>query len=807
MAASRIKGITIKIGGDTTQLQKSLQGVDKVLKTTQNNLKDVNRLLKLDPKNAELLTQKQKNLAGAIDTTKQRLKELRSVSKDSVKPEEWDAVQREIAETEQDLKKLEKEYKNFGSVGAQQVAAVGKQVEAVGHKMAEVGQTMTTYVTLPLVALGTAGAKSFAEVDKTMQLTNATMGNTAEQAELLNNAMKDAAANSTFGMNDAATATLNFARAGLTAEEAAAALAPAMNLAAGEGGNLDTVSGGLVATINGFGDTFDNAAYYADVFANACNNSALNVDELSSAMSTAAHIFAAAGYSVNDAALYMGVMANAGIPAAEAANSLKTGLARLIKPSKEGAEWMEKLGVSVTNSDGSMKNSLTVQRELNKAFGKLSESEQIAAASAIFGKSQMSNWLALINTAPSDVRALTTALQTEGTTAQMAEQMMSGFGGSLEKLKSSLDVAMTSLGEALAPVILAVAEKIQGLVDWFNSLDASQQQMIATIGLVVAAIGPILLILGNLIVLVGQVMTFAPLIIGAIGPVVAAIGSVVTAIGIIPIAIAAAAILIATHWEEIKAATAEFIAAAKAEFEKFKNNIKQVWNNIVTAVQNAVAKVKQKVEDMKTAIGEKITAIKNFFISLQTTIGEKIEAIKTKFGELKTNIITTATNLLSSVKEKFEAVKKAITDPVDTAKELVGKAIDAIKGLFSGATFEFPHINLPHFSWTWESIGGLVSIPKIHIDWYKKAYDNPYLFNSPTVMGTNAGLKGFGDGNGGEIVYGRDQLMRDIAQAAGGETNYTVNVYAADGMDINVLAAKVQNKFVQWERQKEAAFA
>lgn len=807
MAASRIKGITIKIGGDTTQLQKSLQGVDKVLKTTQNNLKDVNRLLKLDPKNAELLTQKQKNLAGAIDTTKQRLKELRSVSKDSVKPEEWDAVQREIAETEQDLKKLEKEYKNFGSVGAQQVAAVGKQVEAVGHKMAEVGQTMTTYVTLPLVALGTAGAKSFAEVDKTMQLTNATMGNTAEQAELLNNAMKDAAANSTFGMNDAATATLNFARAGLTAEEAAAALAPAMNLAAGEGGNLDTVSGGLVATINGFGDTFDNAAYYADVFANACNNSALNVDELSSAMSTAAPIFAAAGYSVSDAALYMGVMANAGIPAAEAANALKTGLARLIKPSKEGATWMKKLGVSVTNADGSMKDSVTIQKELHDAFGTLSESEQIAAASAIFGKNQMSNWLALINTAPEDVNSLSTALQTEGTTAQMAEAMMSGFGGSLEKLKSSLDVAMTSLGEALAPVILAVAEKIQGLVDWFNSLDASQQQMIATIGLVVAAIGPILLILGNLIVLVGQVMTFAPLIIGAIGPVVAAIGSVVTAIGIIPIAIAAAAILIITHWEQIKAATAAFVAAAKEEFEKFKAKVKEVWNNIVTAVKNAVDKVKQKIEDMKTAIGDRITAIKNFFIGLQTTIGEKIEAIKTKFGEMKTNIITTATNLLSSVKEKFEAVKKAITDPVDTAKELVSKAIDAIKGFFSGAKFEFPHINLPHFSWTWESIGGLVSIPKIHIDWYKKAYDNPYLFTSPTLMGTNAGLKGFGDGNGGEIVYGRDQLMRDIAQAAGGETNYTVNVYAADGMDINVLATKVQDKFVQWERQKEAAFA
>jgi TP901 family phage tail tape measure protein len=172
--------------------------------------------------------------------------------------------------------------------------------------------------------------------------------------------MKEAAANSTFGMSEAATATLNFARAGLDAEQAAAALAPAMNLAAGEGGNLDTVSQGLVATINGFGDSFENTSNYADVFASACNNSALDVDSLSSAMSVAAPIFNAAGYSVNDAALYMGVMANNGIEASVAANSLKTGLARLVSPTSEGAAAMEQLGISVTNADGSMKDSVTI---------------------------------------------------------------------------------------------------------------------------------------------------------------------------------------------------------------------------------------------------------------------------------------------------------------------------------------------------------------------------------------------------------------------------------------------------------------
>ena len=169
-------------------------------------------------------------------------------------------------------------------------------MQSLGGTMTSLGKDLSMKVTAPLVGVGTLAAKSYAEVDKTMQLTNATMKNTEEEAKMLDKAMKDAASNSTYGMNEAATATLNYARAGLTAEQAAAALAPAMNLAAGEGGDLDTVSAGLVATINGFAGSFDDASKYADVFANACNNSALDVNSLASSMSVAAPIFNAAGY-------------------------------------------------------------------------------------------------------------------------------------------------------------------------------------------------------------------------------------------------------------------------------------------------------------------------------------------------------------------------------------------------------------------------------------------------------------------------------------------------------------------------------
>ncbi len=693
MAGSRVKGITIEIGGDTTKLQTALKNVNTEIKGTESKLKDVNKLLKMDPGNTELLSQKYKTLQEDIENTKKKLDTLKEASKQAdqalqdgkISQDQYDALQREIAETEQDLKGLEQEYKNFGSVQAQEVAAAGEKMKDFGDKVTNVGTGLTTGVTVPLVALGTAGAANFAEVDKTMALTNKTMGNTSEEAEMLNKAMKNAASNSTYGMKDAATATLNFARAGLDAEQASAALAPAMNLAAGEGGNLDTVSSGLVATINGFHGSFDEAGQYADVFAAACNNSALDVDSLSGAMSVAAPIFASAGYSVNDAALYMGVMANNGIEADKAANSLKTGIARLVSPAKEGAEMMDQLGISVTNSDGTMKDSVTIQKELHDAFSKLSESEQIAAASAIFGKNQMAPWLALINTAPEDVGALDESLSNcAGTTDEMAEAMMSGFGGSIEKLKSSIDVLVTSIGEALAPTIQKVAEFIQGLVDKFNSLTPAQQQTIVQIGLVIAAIGPLLIVIGKVISSVGTIMTWAPKIVSGVQGIIGIGSSLMGGLKTLWAVIAANPIIL------VVAA----IAAAVAAFVYFWNtseSFRQFWIGLWEAIKNAVQIVVQAIITFFTqTIPEAFQAFVAFFQGLWQGITEFFSGIWEGMKQIVSSAweaiqlgIQTAVNAIGAffataltvITTPFQAIWNACTQIITTVWEGIKSAI------------------------------------------------------------------------------------------------------------------------------------
>ena len=142
--AGRIAGITIEIGGDTTKLQKSLKGVDSQLKTTQNNLKDINKLLKLNPGNVELLRQKQKNLNDAVAQTKTRLDELKAAQEGVTKGSaEWDALQREIIETENNLKQLQNEQRKFGTVAGQVLQNAGRQVSAFGDKVQDAGKKLS----------------------------------------------------------------------------------------------------------------------------------------------------------------------------------------------------------------------------------------------------------------------------------------------------------------------------------------------------------------------------------------------------------------------------------------------------------------------------------------------------------------------------------------------------------------------------------------------------------------------------------------------------------------------------------------
>lgn len=874
MAAGRIKGITIEIGGDTTKLVSALANVDRAISKTQTNLRDINKALKLDPTNTALLKDKQVELSKAIEETKQKIntekeayEQLSHADKTPENVERMRQLKTQIDLDTAALKQLEEQARQSASVlgtqmqvAGEKIQAVGDKVKGVGEKIANFGQRLTTTVTLPIVAAGTKAAQSFYEVDKTMTLTNQTMGSTAEEAKMLNSAMQEAARNSIYSMSDAATATLNFARAGLDAAQAADILAPAMALAAGEGGNLDTVSQGLVGTLNGFGADFDEAAHYADVFANACNNSMLDVDSLSNSMGIAANVFKTAGYSVEDAALYIGVMADKNIEAGEAANALKTGIARLVRPAKDAQVALDSLGWSVTNTDGTMKDTITIQKELHDKFKDLSEAEQISAASAIFGKMQMSKWLALINTAPEHVQELADSIGVNNTAMEMSDAMMEGQAGSILRLKSSLDVLMNSFGQIIAEYIQPLVNKLQELTDKFQAMDEEDKKRIVRIAAIVAAVGPALLIIGKVIVGISQLLT-------AIGKITSIIGKLITLFagltGPIGIIIAAVAALVAAFiyfyntneefrnkvneiWASIKETFASAFETIKGWFDKFiewisplvesiKGALSAIWELVSTIVGLIVNFIKTKIDENKAFITAYLDAIKLVFSAAWSIIKNGIEATLNAIKAIFIGFFDVLKNL---VKAFTSILKGDWKGALDYLKQAAQSGIDAVKNVFnsfkSALSNVFGDLKNAMARWGRDMIDNLLEGIRSKINAVKEQMSNlagtisSYIHFSEPDVGPLSNAHTYMPDFIKLLTQGIDKgipqiqsAMTDLTGAmvpstltdsmsSGSTTNnnsVNITVYGAQGQDVNELADIIQDKINAQVYSKGAVFA
>lgn len=616
--AGSIKGITIEIDGNTQKLSKALENVNKNLKTTQSSLKDVNKLLKFDPGNVTLLTQKQNLLKKAIADTEEKIKQEKTALKQmdasgvDKTSEKYQRLEREIIDNEQALRRLSAEMVTFGSVSGAQLIQAGEAMATFGRSISSIGRSMTTYVTVPLAAFGASAVTNFGKVDKQFQLVKQTMGstkNTVKDFENLWDSMTEAASNSVYTVQESADALLNFARQGFTAKEAADMLEPALNLAAATGTDLDEVTAGLGNTLKAFGADSSQAGRYADIFAKAQANANTSTHDLFEAMSVAGSIVKTVGWDLNDLAVITELFGDKSISGSEGATALKTGLANLAEKARDSKGSMKDLGLTMGDansifdeSTGKMKSMPDVLKNLQKAFSGLTDQEKLEAAANIFGKNQMAKWLSLIDTSPEHIDELVASLEeVEGTSKSMADALLSGVGGSIEKLKSTFDVFSVNIGQALAPALQKVIDKITEILNWFNQLDPETQSMIATIGLIVAAIGPVLLIVGKAITIIGTVVKSIGMVKNAIALAstsLAGIKSVLAAITS-PIGLIIAAI----------AALAAGFTALYLNNEDFKNAVDDVWNNtIVPTIEAAVNTIKDLWENVLQpafeAIGE-----------------------------------------------------------------------------------------------------------------------------------------------------------------------------------------------------------
>lgn len=737
MASGRIRGITIEIDGDTKNLNKSLKDVDSQLSSTKTALKDVEKLLKLDPKNVELLDQKQKLLNTAIEATKDRLDQLKGALDQDLTTEEADALKREIIATEQSLADYESQAEDAADA-----------TDNLGGDMKET---------------------------------------------------KEATEDAKEGWTESKAVLAELAKEGLDkAAEACKKLAKALAGAVGDSGK------------------------YADEILTMSTKYGMSTDSLQE-------------FS------YMAELVDTDL------GTITGSMTKLTKAMGSDSDVFAQLGVSIRNADGSMRSADAVFLDVIDALGQMESGvERDNVAMELFGKSAQ-ELNPLIETGSDGIAAYAEEAHAMG--AVLDEEALTSLGemdDSFQRVEQAGTALKNTIGTALAPVITQIAESISKLSAWFQSLDPNMQQTIITIVGLVAAIVPAIAVVAKIVTTVQALSgVFSALSMGPAALVVAAIAAII-AIGV----------ALYNHWDEIKEWASELWEGIKETFNNIKegianawNSVKEkateVWNNITsflsekwTAIKTAVSEtwnnikektsktwnnVKTKLSDTWNGIKEKASetwgnmkkAVSDSWNNMKENIQEKgggikgtilalgenyVEAWKGAFNTIDQLTGGKLSEALGKVKEILGKIKTAFTDKLNAVKTFVKGVIDKIVSFFK-FDWSLPKLKLPHLTISGKFSISPPSVPKFSIDWYKRAYDNPVMFTSPTVLPTANGYKGFGDGAGAEVVIGLNRLQEMMGQA-GGVTN-NITIVQQPGQSTAQLADLVARRIQQnVERQK-----
>ena len=684
--ANRIKGITVEIGGDTTGLDKALKSVNTTIKSTQTSLKDVNRLLKLDPTNTDLLSQKQKLLKDAIGATKEKLDSLKQAQEQAKQQlengdlgqDKYDALQREIIETEEELKRLEQEAATC-STALSCIDEVGQKMESVGNSISGVGRSLMP-VTGVITGLGVAAVKTSADFDSAMSQVSAISGATGEDLEALRDKAREMGSKTKFSASEAADAMSYMAMAGWKTEDMLDGIEGVMNLAAASGEDLATTSDIVTDALTAFGLSASDSGHFADILAAASSNANTNVSMMGETFKYCAPIAGALGFSAEDTAEAIGLMANAGIKGSQAGTALRTIMNNLTGDIEISGDALGDVTIATTNADGSMRDLSDILADCRTAFSGLSESEKAQTAEALVGKNAMSGFLALMNAAPEDIEKLSSAIENcDGTAASMAETMQDNLAGQITILKSQLQELAISFGEILMPAIRNIVSHIQAFIDKLNGMDEGQKKTILRIAMVVAAIGPLLIIIGTVISKIGVAMQGFVKLANGISKLSTAVSGASGFMGKLGAALGGISAPVLVVVAVIAVLVAAFVHLWRTN-DEFREAILGTWQRIKDAVSNFVEGIKERLSALGIDFGD---------------IVETIKKIWNGFCELLAPVFEGAFNIIASV--------------LETVLGVITGLLDVFIGIFTGNWEQVWTGVKEIFSSIWEGIKGVLS--------------------------------------------------------------------------------------------------
>lgn len=529
MATGRIRGITIELSADTKGLYKGLQEARTAASNVQKALKDVNSLLKFSPGNTELLTQKQKLLgdrisevANRLEEEKRLLQELENSADSSKTIAQQEALKRQIEATEQELRNAQKEFQEFGSVGAQQVAVIGEKMQEVGQSITDFGKKWTQNVSLPLAAGLTAAGKGALDFQDAMAkvhtLTDDSITNFAELSDGVM-ALSDKTGRSGTELAEAMYQALS---ASVDAGDALEFTERAAKLA--RAGFLDTAGAVDVLTtiLNAYQKEASETEKISDLLIQTQNDGKTTVNELAQQMGQVIPTAAAYNISLENLTSAYALMTKNGINTANSTtylNGMFTELARQgsdvskildEKTGKTFGQLMEEgkslgdvLQILYDSVDGNAEEFANLWGNVRAGRGALTLAQQ--------GAEGFNKELDRMNKATGNVD---TALEKLDTPSLQLKK-------SLNQLKNTgIELGKTLL-EILQPAFDKLTEGSKKLSKWWKELPQGTKDLIVKAGLLAVAVGPLIAGVGSLITGAGKILTLAPKIVSALKPIAA----------------------------------------------------------------------------------------------------------------------------------------------------------------------------------------------------------------------------------------------------------------------------------------------
>lgn len=680
--AKRITGVTVEIGGDTTALSTAIKNLNKEINASQSELKEVEKLLKMDPTSTELLTQKQRYLGEEIEATRKKLETLKSIESQmteqlnsgKISQDKYDAFQREIMETEDRLKDLKKEANSLPAT----LQSIGNTLDGVGSKIESAGNKLLP-LTGGITALGAASVSTANEFESSMSQTAGALDIPVDQMENLRELALQMGQDTIFSAKEAGEAMTELAKGGLTeAQIEGGALASTMDLAASSGMELGNAANTVVQTMGAFQLGAEDSAVAVNALAGAAAASSTDVEPLTQALSQVAAQAYNAGWNVQDTTAVLAAFADAGINGSDAGTSLKTMLQRLAAPTDKAAALIEDLGINTRDSNGYMLSASDLAQELQDKLGGLEPAARDAAMQTIFGSDAMRAATVMMNGGSEAIEKYTAATYDMEAASRLANSQMGEGELAMEQLKGSIETALITIGTQLAPVVTDIVNGFTDLANKFGELDEETQKTIITFAGIAAAAGPVLSVLGKLTSALS--LLFAH-------PVIAGIAAVAAGIGVLAVAIGSAKdetdALVEASEASLDAQTEQLQAARdlRKEYDDLAQSRRESNSEIMTeyGYYNTLADELEDIVDengrIKEGYEERAEVITG---QLADALGIEIDIVDgviDKYGELSDNI-----DLLIA-KKQAEAMlnqnEQAWIDAKSKEKELTLQLLDA----------------------------------------------------------------------------------------------------------------------------------